>query len=164
MFKQKRHRDGAITTLVGKDTRVHGDLEFTGGCLIDGYVRGNVKSVKDDNATLNVSERGSIEGAVMVPNVLLNGTVKGDVKATQRVELGSKARVVGNVQYSLIEMAIGAEVNGKLIHESEASQREPADAEREPADVEQESAAAESPEEQSSADPAPVAQINVVGE
>jgi cytoskeletal protein CcmA (bactofilin family) len=163
MFKQKRHRDGAITTLVGKDTRVHGDLEFTGGCLIDGYVRGNVKSVKDENATLNVSERGSIEGAVMVPNVLLNGTVKGDVKATQRVELGSKARVVGNVQYSLIEMAIGAEVNGKLIHESEASQRE-TDAAREPAQAEEESAAAESPEEQSSGEPAQVAQINVVGE
>jgi cytoskeletal protein CcmA (bactofilin family) len=56
----------------------------------------------------------------MVPNVLLNGTIKGDVKATKRVELGSNARVVGNVQYNLIEMAIGAEVNGKLIHESEA--------------------------------------------
>ena len=49
----------------------------------------------------------------------VNGTVKGDVRATQRVELGPKARVIGNVQYKLIEMSIGAEVNGKLIHESE---------------------------------------------
>ena len=55
----------------------------------------------------------------MVPHVVLNGTVKGDVRATQRVELGPKARVIGNVQYQLIEMSIGAEVNGKLIHESE---------------------------------------------
>jgi cytoskeletal protein CcmA (bactofilin family) len=55
----------------------------------------------------------------MVPHVVLNGTVKGDVRATQRVELGPKARVIGNVQYKLIEMSIGAEVNGKLIHESE---------------------------------------------
>jgi hypothetical protein len=47
------------------------------------------------------------------------GTVKGDVRATERVELGPKARVIGNVQYKLIEMSIGAEVNGKLIHESE---------------------------------------------
>ena len=36
-------------------------------------------------------------------------------------ELGPKARVIGNVQYKLIEMSIGAEVNGKLIHESEAA-------------------------------------------
>jgi cytoskeletal protein CcmA (bactofilin family) len=57
----------------------------------------------------------------MVPHVLLNGMVKGDVRATERVELGPKARVIGNVQYKLIEMSIGAEVNGKLIHESEGA-------------------------------------------
>ena len=56
-----------------------------------------------------------------MPHVLLNGTVKGDVRATERVELGPKASVIGNVQYKLIEMSIGAEVNGKLIHESEGT-------------------------------------------
>ncbi|MGD8339551.1 MAG: polymer-forming cytoskeletal protein [Gammaproteobacteria bacterium] len=122
MGRQKRKRESAIGTLVGKDTRVHGDLEFTGGCLIDGYVKGNVKAISDENAMLSISERGEVEGAVIVPNVLLNGTVKGDVKASRRVELGSNARVVGNVQYSLIEMAMGAEINGKLIHEPDSSE------------------------------------------
>lgn len=124
MFRQKKRRDAAISTLVGKDTRVHGDVEFTGGCVVDGFVKGNVKSVNDEEATLSLSERGRIEGAVVVPHILLNGTVKGDVKATQRIELGRNARVIGNVQYSLIEMALGAEINGKLIHESETSQQE----------------------------------------
>lgn len=159
MFKQKRRREAAISTLVGSDTRVHGDLEFSGGCLVDGYVKGNVKSIEDENATLSISERGCVEGAVMVPHVLLNGTVKGDVKASQRVELGSNARVVGNVQYSLIEMAIGAEVNGKLIHESEASQRKAADARSD--------AGIGEPSEQQSerlSGPMPVAKVNVVGE
>ena len=123
MGRQKRKRDSAIGTLVGKDTRVHGDLEFTGGCLIDGFVKGNVKAIADENAMLSVSERGRIEGAVIVPNVLLNGTVQGDVKASHRVELGSNARVVGNVQYRLIEMAMGAEINGKLIHENEVGEQ-----------------------------------------
>lgn len=158
MFKQKRRGDGPITTLVGKDTRVHGDLEFTGGCLVDGYVKGNVKAVQDDDAMLNVSERGCIEGAVMVANVLLNGTIKGDVKALKRVELGSKARVIGNVQYSLIEMAVGAEVNGKLIHESESSQRKVGEPKAENI------LAGSSEEEASLSEPAPVAKINVVGE
>ena len=70
---------------------------------------------------LIISERGCIEGSVVVPHVVLNGTVKGDVRATERVELGPKARVIGNLQYKLIEMSIGAEVNGKLIHESDRS-------------------------------------------
>lgn len=121
MFGKKKRQQAAINTLVGADTRVHGDVEFTGGFHVDGYVKGNVKSSKDPNSVLTISERGCVEGAVMVPHVLLNGTVKGDVRATQRVELGARARVIGNVQYKLIEMAIGAEVNGKLIHESEGS-------------------------------------------
>jgi len=121
MFGKKQRGHNAISTLIGAETRVHGDVEFVGGCLVDGYVKGNVKSVKDENSSLSISERGCVEGAVMVPNVLLNGTVKGDVCATKRVELGPRARVIGNVQYKLIEMAIGAEVNGKLIHESESS-------------------------------------------
>lgn len=120
MFGSKKSSHAAINTLVGSDTRVHGDVEFTGGFLVDGYVKGNVKATDDEHATLSISERGCVEGAVVVPHVLLNGTVKGDVRATEKVELGPKARVIGNVQYRLIEMAIGAEVNGKLIHESES--------------------------------------------
>ena len=119
MFSSKRHREPAITTLVGRDSRVHGEVEFTGGCLVDGYVKGNGTAVDDEKAALSISERGCIEGVVDVPTIFLNGTVKGDVRASQRIELGSSARVIGNVQYRLIEMAIGAEINGKLIHESE---------------------------------------------
>jgi cytoskeletal protein CcmA (bactofilin family) len=50
---------------------------------------------------------------------VLNGIVRGDVIASERVELGSTARVIGNVYYNLIEMAIGAEINGKLVHQPE---------------------------------------------
>jgi cytoskeletal protein CcmA (bactofilin family) len=59
-----------------------------------------------------------VEGSVAVPNVVLNGTVKGDILAHDRVELGATARVTGNVYYGLIEMGMGAEINGKLIHEA----------------------------------------------
>jgi len=119
MLGRKSRSQAPIGTLVGADTRIQGDIEFTGGCHVDGYVKGNVKATKDTRAVLSISERGCIEGSVMVPHVVLNGMVKGDVRATERVELGPKARVIGNVQYKLIEMSIGAEVNGKLIHESE---------------------------------------------
>ena len=121
MLGRKSRNQASIGTLVGADTKVYGDVEFSGGFHVDGYVKGNVRAVKDDAAVLSISERGCVEGAVSVPHVLLNGTVKGDVRATERVELGPKARVIGNVQYKLIEMSIGAEVNGKLIHASENS-------------------------------------------
>ena len=39
------------------------------------------------------------------------------MSASQRVELGPTARVIGNVYYNLIEMKVGAEINGKLVHQ-----------------------------------------------
>jgi cytoskeletal protein CcmA (bactofilin family) len=119
MLGRKNRVQAAVNSLVGAETRVEGDIEFSGGLHVDGYVRGNVKAPEDDRSTLSISERGCVEGSVSVPHVLLNGTVNGDVRATARIELGPKAKVIGNVQYKLIEMAIGAEVNGKLLHESE---------------------------------------------
>jgi cytoskeletal protein CcmA (bactofilin family) len=122
MIGKGKRKQPAINTLVGNDTTVNGDIEFRGGCLIDGSVQGNVRAANDaQRSLLSVSERGSVEGTVVAPHILLNGTVRGDVFATERIELGPKSRVVGNVQYKLIEMAIGAEVNGKLVHESEKS-------------------------------------------
>jgi cytoskeletal protein CcmA (bactofilin family) len=71
------------------------------------------------NSALSVSEDGKIEGGVSVPYVVLHGIVRGDVVASKRVELGSTAKVIGNVYYNLIEMKVGAEINGKLVHQPE---------------------------------------------
>ena len=120
MFGRKSARQAAIDTLVGPGSRVQGDLVFSGGCHIDGTVQGNVSADENDDSALSIAENGSIEGDVIVPYVVLNGTVKGDVYASERVELRSTARVTGNVYYNLIEMAIGAEINGKLVHKPEA--------------------------------------------
>ena len=66
-------------------------------------------------AALSVSEHGVIEGSVEAPQVVVNGRVNGDIMASERVVLGAKARVQGNVHYGVIEMALGAEISGKLV-------------------------------------------------
>ena len=119
MFGRKQSSNSVIDTLVGSNSRVNGDLNFTGGCHVDGTVKGNVNASPDSNSALSISEEGSVEGGVSVPYVVLNGIVRGDVVASQRVQLGPTARVIGNVYYNLIEMAIGAEINGKLVHQPE---------------------------------------------
>jgi cytoskeletal protein CcmA (bactofilin family) len=119
MFGQKQRRHSVVDTLVGSNSQVNGDLKFTGGCHVDGTIKGNVSADAGTNSALSISEEGTVEGGVTVPYVVLNGIVRGDVVASQRVELGSTARVIGNVYYNLIEMAIGAEINGKLVHQPE---------------------------------------------
>ena len=52
-----------------------------------------------------------------MPNIVINGKIVGDVHGSTRVELAPKSRIKGSVYYNLIEMAIGAEVNGALVHQ-----------------------------------------------
>jgi len=119
MLGRKQRRHTVVETLVGSNTRISGDLHFSGGCHVDGTVNGSVTADPESQSALSISEEGNIEGGVTVPFVVLNGIVRGDVFANQRVELGPTARVIGNVYYNLIEMAIGAEINGKLVHQPE---------------------------------------------
>jgi len=108
-------RQARIDTLIGKAARVQGDIEFTGGLHLDGRIVGGVRSDDARDSTLSVSETGYIEGPVQVPNVVLNGTIRGDIHAIERVVLGATAKVQGNLYYGVIEMTLGAQIIGKLV-------------------------------------------------
>jgi cytoskeletal protein CcmA (bactofilin family) len=120
MFKRKPSKHQKIDTLVDARTRIDGDVEFVGGFHLDGHINGNVSGEAGTESLLWVGEQGEIEGSVMVSHIVLNGLVRGDIDATGRVELGEKARVLGNVRYASIESAVGAQINGKLIHRATA--------------------------------------------
>lgn len=104
-----------IETLLARSVRVQGDLDFSGGLHLDGCVTGQVRAAPGAEATLSVGEHGRIEGSVEVPNVILNGFVRGDIHAGGRVVLGARARVEGDVHYGNIETAPGAEIRGRLV-------------------------------------------------
>lgn len=108
-----------IDTLIGQHTHVKGDISFNGGLRIDGSVAGNINATGDNKSVLSLSEHGHIEGEIRVPHLIINGTMSGNVYASQHVELAPKAMIKGNVYYNLLEMAMGAKVNGQLIHIAE---------------------------------------------
>jgi cytoskeletal protein CcmA (bactofilin family) len=130
MFGRRKQTTTRIDTLLGKTSTLNGDLEFSGGLHLDGRVNGNVRSTAEDGGALSVSESGFIEGNVEVTSIVMNGTVNGDMYARERLVLGGKARVNGNVHYGVIEMAPGAVITGKLIpvgNEAPAVAESPAD-------------------------------------
>jgi cytoskeletal protein CcmA (bactofilin family) len=106
-------------TLIAGDTELIGDVRFTNQLYVNGRVTGNVLA-ENDSATLIISEEGYVAGEVTVPNVVINGVVEGNVYASNRVELAAHAKVKGNLYYKLIEMHLGAMVDGQLVHEEKA--------------------------------------------
>lgn len=121
--KKSKTSGARVDTLVGQDTEIVGDIHFTGGLHIDGVVKGNVSAGDDSDSVAIVSERGRVEGELRVPNLLINGYVAGDVHAAERLDLAKEARVRGDVYYHTMEMASGAEVNGKLVRTDHGKQR-----------------------------------------
>ena len=116
-----RRSPGHFDTLISGKTTVEGDVHFSGGLHVDGTIKGRVVAEEGSDAVVRLSEVGEIVGDVVAPHIIINGKVKGDVHASVHLELAEKAVVTGNVYYQLIEMAMGASVNGNLVRKDETS-------------------------------------------
>ncbi|CAN4265390.1 CcmA Integral membrane protein CcmA involved in cell shape determination [Methylophilaceae bacterium] len=115
-FKKSNRVQNSIDTLISADTRVEGDIHFSGGLRVDGQIKGNVTEPVDQASTLILSEHGSIEGSVTASKIVINGKVIGNVKAAQFIELQAKASIKGDVNYKSLEMHTGAVIEGKLVY------------------------------------------------
>lgn len=115
-FKKTNTVQSTIDTLIGVETRIEGDLVFTGGLRIDGAVRGDISESNINPGTVILSEHGSIEGSVNTTKMVVNGKVIGPIRANQFIELQPKAHVTGDVYYKSLEMHTGAVVEGRLIY------------------------------------------------
>jgi cytoskeletal protein CcmA (bactofilin family) len=121
-FKKSNRIQNSIDTLIGADTRIEGDIHFSGGLRIDGAIRGRVIEPNATPSTLILSEHGSIEGAVNASKIVINGKVTGPVRAGQFIELQPKAHITGDVHYTSLEMHTGAVIEGKLVYLGENPQ------------------------------------------
>lgn len=131
MFSSSKKSNGGgkpvqgATTIIAPGTVIRGDVSFSGIIIVQGRVEGTLRA-ESDNARLTLSEEGSVIGEIHAPQVALNGQVKGDVHAAERLELAEAARIEGNIYYKVLEMLAGAQINGKMVHQAEAPKRLPA--------------------------------------
>jgi cytoskeletal protein CcmA (bactofilin family) len=115
----KGKKEQAVT-LIAPGTKVEGDVHFDNQLFVKGEVRGNIIAEKSE-AQLIVSPEGLVAGEIKAPSVVINGRVEGDVHATVRLELANGAQVKGDLFYALIEMQLGAQVQGRLVHTEQTS-------------------------------------------
>ncbi|WP_430460462.1 bactofilin family protein [Thalassolituus sp. LLYu03] len=130
MFSSKDKGAGThYDTLISSKTEIVGDVKFTGGLHVDGVIKGNLVAEAGSGAVVRISDKGQVEGQITAPNVIINGRVVGDVHAGEYIELAKKAQVNGDVYYQAMEMVLGAEVNGKLHHQTKGDVRKKAEPE-----------------------------------
>ncbi len=117
-------KDGLIGGFVGVHSVLAGEANFKGMLRVDGRVSGRINS---QDGTLIVSAGGQVEADIEVAVAKINGTVKGDIKARGRIELGRTARVTGDLQTPALIIEQGAlyEGNCRMTAAQPAAQTQP---------------------------------------
>lgn len=121
--RNERNNTNHETSLIARGTVIRGDLRFSGALHLDGRIEGTVLGEGDD-AMFTLSEHGQVHGEIRVPQAVINGHVTGDVYVSARLELAPQARIDGDLRYHTLEMAAGAQVNGRISRQAEEAQRE----------------------------------------
>lgn len=102
-------KEGRLSGFVGSGTTLTGETTFKATLRVDGQITGTVLS---DTGTLIIGTGGQVDANITVAAAIIHGVVKGDVVATERVELGRTAKLVGNIQTPSLSIEQGAIFEG----------------------------------------------------
>jgi cytoskeletal protein CcmA (bactofilin family) len=108
----RRILDGAgeTTTLIGAGSTFRGDFTGKGSFIVAGAVIGDC----DVDGTVTLSAGGSWQGNLRAHDIVIAGTVRGEVTAHGKLELGPTARVEGTIAGAEIAIAEGAIIEGGM--------------------------------------------------
>jgi cytoskeletal protein CcmA (bactofilin family) len=117
-------KDGTLSGFVGNGSSITGEAAFKAMLRVDGKFSGRVSST---SGTLIVGAGGQVDANIEVAVCTIQGTVNGDIIATQRIELGRAAKLSGNIQTPSLIIEQGAIFEGtsKMIESKSAAERHP---------------------------------------
>lgn len=97
-------------TVIGPSMQVEGNFKGDGDVIVDGEVKGTLKTKKD----LRVGKDAKIKANIEAVNALIAGTVEGNIKVKERLELTPTARIIGDISTHILQTESGAMVNGSI--------------------------------------------------
>ena len=101
---------GSTTTVIAKTAHVKGEIKGAGEVRIEGTVKGKL----DCSALVIIAQGGRVEGEIRAETSTISGRVKGDVIASQKIELTPTAEVEGNITSPRILILEGANFEGQV--------------------------------------------------
>lgn len=105
-----------ISGFIDHDTEIIGDIKFKESFRIDGIFKGKILSGKG----LIIGETAEVEADIEVDTLTINGRLKGNIKAKERIEIFSKGRVIGTVATAKLTIEEGAFFQGSCQMEMKA--------------------------------------------
>jgi len=102
-------KEGRLSGFVGHGTTLSGDTQFHAMLRVDGHLIGSVSS---EAGTLIIGNNGQVDANVSVAAAMINGAVHGDIVATEKLQLGRTARVMGNISSPRLIIEEGAIYEG----------------------------------------------------
>jgi cytoskeletal protein CcmA (bactofilin family) len=110
-----------ISTLLGRGATFDGKLTFEGTVRIDGTFKGEVFS----DGTLVVGQDARVEAKIEVGEIVVVGTIVGNIKATRSIEIHAPGRVHGDLITPTLQIEKGAIFNGRSLMESAVAPTSP---------------------------------------
>ena len=108
---------GEITTLLGRGATFEGKLTFEGTVRVDGRFKGEVFS--DD--VLVIGESAIVEAEIDIGEVIIQGTVVGNIKAKRSIEIHAPGRVKGDLHTPSLQIDKGVIFEGRSFMENLAA-------------------------------------------
>jgi cytoskeletal protein CcmA (bactofilin family) len=102
-------KEGRLSGFVGAGTMLTGETNFVSMLRIDGHLTGQVIS---EEGTLIIGATGQVDAGIKVAAAIVNGIVNGDIIASEKIELGRTAKIVGNIQTPRLIISDGGILEG----------------------------------------------------
>jgi cytoskeletal protein CcmA (bactofilin family) len=120
--KKKEIEESKITGFFDKDTEIKGDLSFKGTFRLDGRFKGKV----DSESILIIGDSGKVEADIKIGHIVINGEIKGNIHASEKVEVNSNGRVFGTIVTPKLVVEEGAYLEANCQTTDKISQTTPA--------------------------------------
>jgi len=115
-MKKERGTDH-ISTFIGADASIEGNIEFKGTIRVDGKVKGKISS---NSGTVVVGENAVVNAEVFVNVAVIMGELNGTIDAKERIEVYPPGRVGGDIHTPIISIEPGGVFNGNCVMKSQS--------------------------------------------
>lgn len=116
---KSKNREIDITSIIGKDVVISGDIRSDGGMRVDGEIKGSI----DSNSSLSITKTCKIDGNVNANMLIISGIINGDIDCKGLLEIKNTAKIKGNIISKVLIVEKGATINGNCMVSQESKSK-----------------------------------------